>query len=82
MTARELESTIHYTGQWHDLRRLCIKESLVPIDKLAVMESTEVCSVVLNHYKFLGYSDGGQTILLVKNEDWDAVQKLVDTLER
>lgn len=82
MTAKELQNSINYFGQERDLRKLCVDQNLVPIDKLAMMNSNEVYTVVARHYRILGYRDDGETVMLVKNENWDAVQEFISELRR
>lgn len=82
MTARELHDAIYYDGQARAMRKACIERKLIPIEKLAIMNTVEVCELVAKHFEILGVLDGGETILLIEKDKWNDVQKHIVRLYR
>lgn len=82
MTAEELNDNLYYDGQFRALRKVCIEHKLVCLEDLALMTTKDVCAEIAKHFEILGSRDGGETILLVKKDKWDAVMKNVVPLYR
>lgn len=82
MTAQELHNAIYYDGQARAMRQACIDRKLIPIEKLAIMNTLEVCDVVSKHFVLLGIRDGGETILLVEKDKWSEANKYIVPLHR
>ena len=82
MTAQELHDAINYNGQARAMRQACIERKLIPIEKLALMNTLEVCKIVSEHFEILGTRDEGETIFLVEKDKWDEIQKYIVPLYR
>jgi hypothetical protein len=81
MTAKELMDNISYTGQEVKLRKLCMDENLVPVDKLATMTCQEVCVLMGKHYELLGTNKNGE-IMLVKKTKYGEIMNYVQLIGR
>ena len=53
LSFRELASNLNYIGQEKAARKLLIDEKLVPVEKIALMTTTEVCEEIVKHFFLL-----------------------------
>lgn len=75
-----MEYLFEYTGQERDARKLLIDEKIAPIEDVAVMSSEDVEEKIRERYEVVAKAD--EEILLVKKEDMEQFEKLVEVLSR
>lgn len=75
-----MEYLFEYTGQERDARKLLIDEKIAPIEDVAVMSGEDVEEKIRERYEVVAKAD--EEILLVKKEDMEQFEKLVEVLSR
>lgn len=75
-----MEYLFEYTGQERDARKLLIDEKIAPIEDVAIMSSEDVEEKIRERYEVVAKAD--EEIILVKKEDMEQFEKLVEVLSR
>lgn len=84
-TGREIEDKIHRTGQEKQLRELVVKEKLMPLEKLAVATTIDVCDAVAKKYQIMfwsGCEENDDWFVLAKHEDVEKINEMLVRITR
>lgn len=80
MTGRELQEKLYYHEMERGIRRLAVKDKLAKTEEVAVMATKEVCDLVAQEYVIL--SSESEELILVKNENIEKVEELIERIQR
>ena len=80
MTGRDLQENLNYIGMERGIRRLAIKEKLAKTEEVAVMSTNEVCNLIAQEY--VNLSSESEELILVKKENIEKVETLIERIRR
>lgn len=80
MTARDLQEKLNYLGMERGIRKLALKEKMASAEEIATMSELDVCNLICQNYQLV-YAET-QKIGLVKNEDAEKVDNLIQVISR
>lgn len=80
MTGRELCEKLNYIGMERSLRQIAIDDKIAPVEKLAVMTTEEVCSLVVEKYEVVRTES--ECIELVRISDLPKYEKALSEVNK
>lgn len=80
MDGREILDGLNYFGMERGIRKLAIRDKLAKPEEIAVMSTKEVCDLIAKEYVI--FSSESEELTLVKKENVEKVEKLIERIYR
>lgn len=80
MSGRDIQDKLNYLGMERGIRELAIREKLAKLEEIATMSELEVCDLIAKEYDI--FSSEAEELVLVKKENVEKVEKLIERICR